>query len=70
MRKPTKPTFVLTLEALPRHDDASGMRRLRGALKSLLRAWGLRCTKLDFPDAAEPADADAEYARPFDQETR
>ena len=46
--RPPKPVFKLTLEALPRPDgaDPAGTYRLKGALKSLLRAWGLRCIEV------------------------
>lgn len=39
----SKPRFSLMLEAAPRADDADGTRRLRMALKALLRRHGLRC---------------------------
>ena len=47
-----RPRFKLTLEAVPRHDDADGIRRLRAALKALLRSYGLRC--VDVCEAPKP----------------
>jgi hypothetical protein len=44
--------FVLTLQLNEDETDPDGYRRLRLALKRLLRCWGLRCTKIDFPDSA------------------
>ena len=41
-----RPRFKLTLEALPRPDDAGGIRRLRAALKTLLRSFDLRCVEV------------------------
>ena len=38
------PGFVLELRALPGNWRADPVQRLRGALKTLLRAYGLRCT--------------------------
>lgn len=43
------PTFALTLRAEPRPTDASdpgAHRRLRAALKTLLRAYGLRAVEV------------------------
>jgi hypothetical protein len=48
MKLPPTPRFRLTLAAKRRADDADGMRRLRGALKTLLRGWGLRCTWIEY----------------------
>ena len=39
-------TFKLTLEPLPDTSDSTGIRRLRAALKVLLRRYGLRCVWL------------------------
>jgi hypothetical protein len=38
-----KPRFQLLIEAQPQADDESGVRRLRAALKSMLRRHGLKC---------------------------
>lgn len=57
--RPPKPTFVLTLEPTPRWNDPSGMRRLRGLLKHLLRAWGMRVKRIDYP-GIEPPPAGSE----------
>jgi len=49
----TTPTrYVLHLVPLPQADDPDGIRRLRLALKALLRSYRLRCTR------CEPADDD------------
>ena len=44
--------FTITLEAVPR-DSRPASRRLRGALKTLLRGFGLRCVTINSaqPDA-------------------
>lgn len=60
-----KPVFVLTLEALPRDRDPSGMLRLRAVLKLLLRSFGFRCKRIDYPTANTTTEADHEYAHPF-----
>jgi hypothetical protein len=43
----SKPTYILKLTPLPRADDPEGVRRLRRALKWLLRSCGLRCTSIE-----------------------
>jgi hypothetical protein len=48
--RPTGLTYVLYLRALPQADDPGGVRRLRMALKVLLRQFKLRCVSV------EPAD--------------
>ncbi|WP_152098008.1 hypothetical protein [Lacipirellula parvula] len=40
-------TYQLTLEAKPQADDPDGARRVRMALKRLLRSFGLRCVKVE-----------------------
>jgi hypothetical protein len=46
-----KPQFVLHLEAQPRPGgDEDGMRRLRAILKVLLRSFGFKCTRIDYPN--------------------
>jgi hypothetical protein len=57
-----KPQFVLHLEAMPKADgsDPSGMYRLKGALKHLLRAWGLRCKRIEYPQCAEPTPPESQ----------
>lgn len=53
-----KPRFVLTVEAAPQADDADGTRRLRMALKSLLRRFGLRCvTVFTVDDVSKAGEA-------------
>lgn len=50
--KPPKPRFILHLEAHPRPGgDHDGLRRLRAVLKLLLRCFGFRCTRIDYPDS-------------------
>ena len=56
--RPPKPTFRLTLEALPRPGgDTDGMRRLRAALKALLRNWGLKCKAIEYPTSDAPGQS-------------
>jgi hypothetical protein len=40
-------TYQVTLEVKPQPDDPDGVRRVRMALKRLLRTFGLRCTKVE-----------------------
>lgn len=40
-------TYQLTLEAKPQVDDPDGARRIRMALKRLLRSFGLRCIRVE-----------------------
>ena len=44
--KEEKPTFALTLEAVPGSDVPAAIR-LKRFLKSALRAYGLRCTRAE-----------------------
>ena len=46
MSKPDKPTFVLTLTPKGPCQRDEGYRRLKAALKGLLRSYGLRCTSV------------------------
>lgn len=59
-----RPVFVLTLRPTPRSDDPSGMKRLRSALKALLRCYSLRCVRIDYPqdqaDEGEPKEGDGD----------
>ncbi len=41
-----KPTFVLTLVPEGRCTEPEAYRRLRAALKALLRSYGLRCKNI------------------------
>lgn len=50
-----KPRFQLLIEAQPQTDDADGTRRLRMALKRLLRSHGLRCLNMTPVDDAQNA---------------
>lgn len=53
----TKPTFILTLEAQPDRTDPHGHRRLRIALKRLLRGFGLRCKRVEQVGSGAASDA-------------
>lgn len=44
-----RPRYLLTLQPTPDKTDPDGIRRLRRALKSLLRCFGLRCVRIE-PD--------------------
>lgn len=69
--RPRKPTFRLTLEALPKQDgsDPDGILRLRSILKSLLRSWSFKCVRVEpAPDAPEPRVPDSDYAYPLTDE--
>jgi len=57
--------FKLTLEAQPDPSDPSGYRRLRKALKVLLRSFGLRC--VDITQRAEPLELDNEPGKVSDR---
>ncbi len=62
----TPPTeFFLTLRPLPDKSDPSGLRRLRRALKALLRSYGLRCTAIS--ERAEELELDNEPSRISDR---
>ena len=57
--------FKLTLEAQPDPSDPSGYRRLRKALKVLLRSFGLRCTNII--ERAEELELDNEPGKVSDR---
>ncbi len=42
----TKPRYQLLIEVQHQADDPDGVRRLRMALKRLLRSFGLRCVSV------------------------
>ena len=54
-----RPTFAVTLEAVPGWGDVPATVRLRRALKAFLRCYGLRCTEAReiHPPPAEPLAA-------------
>jgi len=69
MTKPPKPTFVVTLVALPHwgdyQSDDMGYRRLRAFLKCALRAWGLKCTNIGgAPEGADEEEPGTRTATP------
>lgn len=35
--------YIITIDVMPQRNDPSGKRRLRMMLKSLWRAWSMRC---------------------------
>lgn len=45
--KTPKPRYTLTLRPLPDKSDPAGVRRLRAALKALLRSYRLRCERCE-----------------------
>jgi hypothetical protein len=51
-----QPIFQVELRPLPRRDDPHGIRRLRAALKALLRRYGL-CVVSVRPDVETEAEA-------------
>jgi len=57
--------FKLTLEAQPDPSDPHGYRRLRKALKVLLRSFGLRC--VDITERAEELELDNEPGKVSDR---
>ncbi len=57
--------FNITLEPLPDPSDPSGYRRLRQALKVLLRKFRLRC--IDATERAEPLELDNEESKVSDR---
>lgn len=57
--------FTLTLEPLPDPSDPSGYRRLRKALKALLRSFGLRC--VDATERADTLETDTEPGKVSDR---
>jgi hypothetical protein len=52
------PTYRLVLRPLPDPSDADGIRRLRMALKALLRSYRLRCCAIEAVTAEDVATAD------------
>lgn len=57
----TKPqTYRLTLKPLPRPGGPPADVRLRGALKVLLRRFGLRCVHLEWPSDERGDEAESE----------
>jgi hypothetical protein len=59
------PAFYLTLKAEPNPSDPTGLRRLRRALKCLLRSFGLRCTNIT--ERAEELELDNEPGKVSDR---
>lgn len=57
--------FNLRLQPLPDPSDPSGYRRLRKALKALLRTFRLRC--VDATERAEPLEAEGEPGKVSDR---
>ncbi len=57
-----RPTYTLTLRPEPDPGDPDGIRRLRAALKRLLRCYGLRCIALAPEAMPTAADAPAGHA--------
>lgn len=60
-----KPEFYLTLTPTPDPSDPTGLRRLRRALKALLRLYGLRCVEVS--ERAEPLETENEPSRVSDR---
>jgi hypothetical protein len=60
MTKPTpdRPHYVLTLQPLPEAEDPRGIRRIRAALKALLRSYRLRCVGFDRLPHDSPGESD------------
>jgi hypothetical protein len=55
MPKDDRETYTLTLTPTPwPHDGRPGIIRLKHALKTLLRGFGLRCMEIDFHMPAQP----------------
>ena len=54
----SKPTFALTLQAVPGWGDVPATIRLKRFLKAALRSYGLRCTECreHAPPCAMPPD--------------
>jgi hypothetical protein len=61
----TKPRFNLTLEATAAPDRATAVRRLRAALKRMLRSYGLRCVHVEPADLRTP-NPEGEYSYPLE----
>jgi hypothetical protein len=57
--------YQLTLEPTPDPSDPTGLRRLRRALKCLLRSFGLRCTNIT--ERAEELELDNEPGKVSDR---
>lgn len=53
------PTYRIVLRPLPDRTDPQGWRRLRAALKSMLRSYRLRCVTFERVTPADIAAADA-----------
>lgn len=47
MNDTKRPTYRLTLRPEPQTDDPRGIRRLRAAMKCLLRSFRLRCVDIE-----------------------
>lgn len=56
--------YTLRLQPLPRSDDPQGIRRIRRALKWLLRSCGLRCTAIS-PNLPTEEHGDADDSNRF-----
>lgn len=54
----TKPEYQLTVRPLPDQSDPAGIRRLRRALKCLLRSFGLQVTDIRETKQQPPEEAD------------
>ena len=63
--RPMTTEFNLTLRPTPDPSDPSGYRRLRKALKVLLRSFGLRC--VDVTERAESLETDTEPGKVSDR---
>jgi hypothetical protein len=46
MSKSNRPSYVITLRPLPQEDDPNGIRRIRAALKALVRGYRLQPTSI------------------------
>ncbi len=60
-----KPTFALTLVALPNWGNAPATIRLKRFLKAALRSYGLRCTEAREITPALPDAARGSHPAPF-----
>ncbi len=58
MERMTKPEYQLTIRPLPDQSDPAGIRRLRRALKCLLRSFGLQVTDIRETKQQPPQEAD------------
>ena len=61
MKTSNQPSYQLTIRPLPDSSDPGGIRRLRRALKALVRSYGLRCTSIQpaKEDTSTKGEADA-----------